>query len=172
MLKSSSELTSDINSFVTDSDFACYKKYGGIEGNILDIGTGKAKSAIALANENPKAIVYTVDNGEFPLSRGWFPSLREYVSHMESVFINHGIINYVFQLGDVLHPEFSLDLIFDLFHLDCEESIEGQVLEKFLPKVHGVVMVRNYHRFSKEADRICNNCEFIEDMGRIRVYRT
>lgn len=168
------ERVSDIDSYIFDEDLSIYHKYGtGLPNGsvILDVGTGKAKSAIALALTNARNRVITVDNGTEAVILGWAKSTEEYIRNTKRTIKNHGTDNCEFIHGDIFNTLSYLPKI-DLFHLDDEDS-EGDILEVVLPLVkdRGILLVRNYLRFKERVDALCEGYEYLEYGGLIQVIR-
>jgi len=168
------ERVKDIDSYIFDDDLRIYHKYASVlpDGStILDVGTGKGKSAITLALSNAKSTVITVDNGTRPIVDGWVNSSKDYVERLNRTIKNHGVNNYKFIYDDIFNILGGLPNI-DLFHLDDEE-LETDILKAVLPLVKndGILLVRNYLRFKEEVDRMCKNYEYLEYGGLIQVIR-
>ncbi len=168
----------DIPSYILEDDIRLYHKYmsqlkDGSE--VLDIGTGLAKSAIALALSNPEVMVITVDNGIYPIERNWAAGNEDYKLNMLKSFSEHGVNNIRFYLTDILDGENSLaDLLkIALFQLDGEKETEGRILRKIFPLIEkdGIMLIRNYDRFKDEVDDICKGCEYLEQRGKIQVIK-
>jgi len=164
----------DIDSYIFSDDINVYHKYGTNlpdGATILDVGTGKAKSAIALALTNARNKVITVDNGTDEAVCGWAKNGEEYAQHTRQIIKNHGVDNCEFIYDDIFNIMEKLPPI-DLFHLDDEE-LEGDILETVLPLVKsgGILLIRNYLRFKDKVDMLCKGYEYLEYKGLIQVIR-
>ena len=169
------QAVNDIPTFVTGDDIKLYHKYASSlpEGSIIfDMGTGMGKSAIALALSNPNVEVFTVDNGDYPVMRGWVNSLSEYIDKVNENIEKHGVGNITFLVDDVFEiPDLDIPKI-DLFHLDFETKREAEALKRFIEFVTpgGILLIRNSNRLGSDLEEICSGCKKLES-GMISVYQ-
>ena len=168
------ERVKDIDSYILNSDLEIYRKYiSDLPNNptILDVGTGKGKSAIAMSLCNPRSKVITVDNGTMPVVNRWAKNEQDYEVNIHRTIKIHGIDNCKFICDDIFNIIDDLPKI-DVFHLDDEE-LEGDILEAILPliKSGGVLLIRNYLRFKERVDQLCKGYEFLEYEGLIQVIK-
>lgn len=169
------KLVDDIPAYVLEDDIRLYQKYMSKlpdESDVIDVGSGLGKSALALAAANPRVTVWSFDSGEYPIQRKWTDSLENYAQYLNIQRELKGLTNVFFTIGDLFKIDKSIGDI-ELIHIDGESGFEEKALEFLLPMVNkgGIILMRNYDRCKQAVDKICQRCEFLENKGKIQVIR-
>lgn len=166
----------DIPAYVIDDDFLMYFRYlPFIRDNesIIDVGTGWGKSCIAMALMNPNALIWTIDDGSYPIYQGWAKDQEEYKQKIEQVCHDHGTFNVSVLLTDFKEKAFNTNRTYPLIHIDMTKEREVEALMLWLPKVslHGIVLIRNFERMKDNIDGLLDDFEYLDQSGLIHVYR-
>lgn len=176
------EKLSDLEIYILNDDIELYHHFASKlpEGSkILDLGTGWGKSALCLALSNPEIKVYTIDTGEWQISRGWAKDAEDYKFKIKQQFKKYGAENINFIYGDVLKLPIH-ENYFDLIHTDI---FEAGILPRWISslKSGGILMVRNYVRHGirpdvedeliAEVDKLCAGWQISGRKGLIQAFK-
>lgn len=166
------ELVKDMPSYIIDGDYDIYAKYlpllpGGSK--VIDLGTGWGKSAVIMGAANPCATIHTLDDGSYPISKGWAASHEDYYNRIYDEFQKHGVGNAIILKGNALTYE--TDEAYEMLHMDFVQEYETMVLEKWLHRLkkNGFALVRNYLRFKDAADKLLQGYTYLDYGGLIQV---
>lgn len=160
--------------YITDDDIRLFSKYLAHlppTATALEIGTGWGKSSTAMALANPHIRIDTLDTGEFQVACGWAKDKHDYSRKVKGWWFKFKVRNINLIQKDWL--KFTPTHQYDVMHIDSIASLDARVLEMYLPYLRegGVLFVRNYFRFKKEADKILKGCTYLENKVFMQVVR-
>lgn len=160
--------------YITDEDIKLFNKHIHQlppTATILELGTGWGKSAAAMAMSNPKVMVDTIDTGEFQIACGWVKTQENYRRKVKGLWQTFQIKNINLILADWL--TYTPNHQYDVIHIDSIASLDAKVLKRYLPYLRegGILFVRNYFRFKKEADKILKGTKYLENREFMQVIR-
>lgn len=160
--------------YITDEDIKLFSKYLRNlppTATVLEIGTGWGKSAAAMALANQNVMIDTLDTGEFQIACGWVKNKHEYKRKVKGWWLRFKIKNINLILQDWM--EFTPTHQYDAIHIDSVAWLDVPALERYLPYLRegGILFVRNYFRFKKEADKILKGSKYLENRVFMQVVR-
>jgi predicted O-methyltransferase YrrM len=160
--------------YITDEDIKLFNKYLyqlPATATVLEIGTGWGKSTTAMALSNQHIIIDTVDTGEFQIACGWAKNKEDYRRKVQGLWRRFQVKNINLILKDWF--KFTPTHQYDAIHIDSIASLDAKVLERYLPylREEGILFVRNYFRFKKEADKLLKGFQYLENREFMQVVR-
>ena len=169
------ELVEPIGSCMYEGDIQIYHKYLSllpVNSTVLDVATGRGVSALAMAMSNPLVNITTIDDGTTIIWNKWAEDKDAYIKKVYGLCKTMGVSNISLVFSDFFDFDFSSIPEIDLFHVDDEDE-EGKMLEFAIPHVKsgGILLVRNYNRFTETVDELCRGYEYLESGGLIKVIR-
>lgn len=160
--------------YITDEDINLFNKYLyqlPPTATVLEIGTGWGKSAAAMSLSNQHIVIDTLDTGEFQIACGWAKNQAEYNRKVKGWWVRFKVKNVNLILTDYMKYEPTHE--YDVIHIDSISSLDAKVLKKYVKhlRLGGILFVRNYFRFKKEADKILKGFTYLEKKGFIQVVK-
>jgi len=160
--------------YIFDEDVEIYQKYMSQlpdDAHVMDLATGWGKAVAAMALANPNVKIVTIDNGELVYAMGWAKGPGDYIEKLRALWEPYDIQNIKIIVADVMKYEPEHDFL--LVNMDLNATTEQQALKrwKYVLRSGGIFLVRNYFRFSKEADEILKGWEKLENKGQIQVFK-
>ena len=160
--------------YIFDEDVEVYQKYMSQlpdDVEVIDLATGWGKAVAAMALANPNVYITTIDNMELVQAMGWSKDSKEYFNKLRELWDPYDIKNIDIIVADVMTYEPKNEYL--LINMDLNAATEQQALKRWKKylKPGGIFLVRNYFRFSKEADEILKGWEKVENKGQIQVFK-
>lgn len=160
--------------YIFDDDVRVYQKYMSAlpdDSHVMDLATGWGKAVAALHLSNAKVFIDTIDNMELVKAMGWAKDENEYYRKLRELFAPYKMDSVLVIIGNVM--EYLPSNNFELIHMDLNATTEQQALKRWMQYLNpgGIFLVRNYFRFSKEADEILEGWEKLENQGQIQVFK-
>lgn len=166
----------DLPSYILDDDFIIYHRYIPlIKDEIIDLGTGWGKSAIAMAILNPESTIYSFDDGSYPIYQKWngIKNEKDYEKELEKQFEKHNVDNITLVVSNLINVPVAFDARWKLIHFDLTKEQELEALRVWLPRVeiNGLALIRNFDRVKDNLGGLLDDFEYIDQGGLIHVYR-
>lgn len=170
------EKVADLPSYILDDDFIIYHRYIPLmKDEIVDLGTGWGKSAIAMALLNPSITIYSFDDGSYPIYQKWngIQNEKDYEAELEREFEKHEVKNITLVVTNLVTVPVAFDSRWQLIHFDLTKEQELEALRVWLPRVeiNGLALIRNFERLEENIGELLNDFEKIDQGGLIHVYR-